>query len=524
MVLNPIKNKLLFLYFILLFWKISAISQNKKQPINIDSLYQIEIIKSDTETKVDKLIYLYKKSTKQKIRKDILEEALRIAKEIYYIKGIGICYNRKGITARYEQKYEESVVNHKRALSYLEKTTDTFHIGKCLNSLGVTYRKLNLEKEAFEAYLRALKLAEKIKNTRGISISLNGIGNVFLNTEQYDKSLRYLQQALQIEFEQKNLKGQEYGYANIGEIYLAKKNYDSAYFYFKKSLDLSLKNPRKENIAIKRILFGKLYQEKGMYQKSLHEYQKAIPKLEEYKNSRYLGKAYINMGITELYLNHYKQAKQYINKGLILAKKINSKENITLAYEALVEYYSKTNNYKEALEAHKAARIFHDSIVNITSQRSMINTQVAYETEEKDEKIHQLAIEKKHSEVIAKNNFKRFVITGILGLFSIVVLLIFFYLYRKNSDLELQQKNTEIKNYLVKITELKNIKNTSLNLEKYNLSKREIEVLTHISNGLKNEEISKKMFVSKNTIKTHITHIYAKLDVKNRIQAVRKIQ
>ncbi|WP_457611407.1 helix-turn-helix transcriptional regulator [Lutibacter sp.] len=45
-----------------------------------------------------------------------------------------------------------------------------------------------------------------------------------------------------------------------------------------------------------------------------------------------------------------------------------------------------------------------------------------------------------------------------------------------------------------------------------------------MSEGLSNDEISEKMFVSNNTIKTHIKNIYAKLDVKNRIQAIKKIK
>ena len=108
------------------------------------------------------LISLYKQSIRQKeIDKSILEDALTISKSLFYIKGIGVCYDRKGLNARYEQDYNSSITNHKRALSYLNQTSDTLLIIKCLNNLGVTYRKVNLEKEAFNYYFRALKLSEK---------------------------------------------------------------------------------------------------------------------------------------------------------------------------------------------------------------------------------------------------------------------------------------------------------------------------------------------------------------------------
>jgi LuxR family maltose regulon positive regulatory protein len=54
------------------------------------------------------------------------------------------------------------------------------------------------------------------------------------------------------------------------------------------------------------------------------------------------------------------------------------------------------------------------------------------------------------------------------------------------------------------------------------LVKLPIGILLYISEGLKNTEIADKMFVSINTVKTHIKNIFVKLDVSNRIQATNK--
>jgi DNA-binding NarL/FixJ family response regulator len=51
------------------------------------------------------------------------------------------------------------------------------------------------------------------------------------------------------------------------------------------------------------------------------------------------------------------------------------------------------------------------------------------------------------------------------------------------------------------------------------LSKREIEILALVANGLTNDEISKKLFISVTTVKIHLNHIFGKLNVKNRLQA-----
>ncbi|WP_233097935.1 response regulator transcription factor [Dictyobacter vulcani] len=52
------------------------------------------------------------------------------------------------------------------------------------------------------------------------------------------------------------------------------------------------------------------------------------------------------------------------------------------------------------------------------------------------------------------------------------------------------------------------------------LSKRELEVLRLLAAGSSNQEMAEKMIIGLNTVKTHLSNIYGKLGVRNRIQAV----
>ena len=56
----------------------------------------------------------------------------------------------------------------------------------------------------------------------------------------------------------------------------------------------------------------------------------------------------------------------------------------------------------------------------------------------------------------------------------------------------------------------------------FNLSKREVDVLEQLSEGLDYQEIAENLFISPATVRKHIENIYRKLQVNNKMKAVRK--
>ena len=54
------------------------------------------------------------------------------------------------------------------------------------------------------------------------------------------------------------------------------------------------------------------------------------------------------------------------------------------------------------------------------------------------------------------------------------------------------------------------------------LTKREIEVLTHVIQGKSSREVAETLFVSKRTVDFHLANVYDNLHVNNRVQAFRR--
>jgi len=83
--------------------------------------------------------------------------------------------------------------------------------------------------------------------------------------------------------------------------------------------------------------------------------------------------------------------------------------------------------------------------------------------------------------------------------------------------LKLTKRKTVIINKLVE--DFKVNENT---MRELGISGREYEVLKLIAQGYSNQEIADKLFISLNTVKTHSSNLFVKLDVKRRTQAIQR--
>ena len=105
--------------------------------------------------------------------------------------------------------------------------------------------------------------------------------------------------------------------------------------------------------------------------------------------------------------------------------------------------------------------------------------------------------------LISKNTSIEYIIAVIAIVFFFVGL----YINKRKNDTTTSQPTIEI---------------DTKKIEDLGLSKREYEVLCQLAKGHSNKEIASLLFVSESTIKTHVSNVYVKLDVKRRTQAIQK--
>ncbi len=189
--------------------------------------------------------------------------------------------------------------------------------------------------------------------------------------------------------------------------------------------------------------------------------------------------------------------------------------------------FTKTKKYEEAFSQLKKYNNLKDSIMGIEQKKVIENLTIKYKVQQKDDKIKIL---KQQREIVKRRNLL-FIVASILVILGLLVLVYIVNLKRKNNTLLIKEMQRDISDYIHKIHDFEeeiheqHVSKHDLFLEKikqFDLTEREEEVLLYISKGYKNAEIAEKIFVSVNTVKTHIKNIFVKMDVRNRIEATNK--
>ena len=387
-----------------------------------------------------------------------------------------------------EGNFKTAVSIYLEVIDFFKRKDDTIQLANAYSNLGVAYEQMELADKSIEYHKNALSLRLAIKDTINVAYSYNNIGVVYMEIyKTIDSALYYYIKAYNIFCEKNALYESSTVSNNIGHIYLDNKDFDEVDHYFAYSYSV--------------------YDSLNMEQ----------------------GRAEILRSYGQLYFAQGKdnEAINALKKSLLINEKAGNKKEILEINRILSKIYISTGNYPQAIQNMQVVNSIEDSILSIEKQKVIADMETKYQVKQKNKTIEVLRLEEElHIKQIRNQTLFIILLIVLIGL----VILILVFRSRQNK-LKYKQLSLEIQNYMLQIDEmqteiLKNGDSDKFSKEKikeFELSDREKEVLVLISQGFKNAEIAEKLFVSQNTIKTHIKNIYVKLDVKNRVEALKRV-
>ena len=435
----------------------------------------------------------------------------------FYLNEMGLIFYSKS-NFRFAEEY------FNKAFQIYKNNNLEVKAAQQLSNLGVIKEIYGDYDKATEIYLDALKIFQDNNDKASCKNIYNNLGIIYEILDNNEKALGYYQQAYSIK---SFTDSGAYCLNNIGVVYEKLNNADSALFYFKKALDKYIILKDSTNIATVVNNIGVNYMLKNEADSALIYYNTALQIFKSKKNIAGELQSYIHTA--ELYLNQHKYDEliMLLNNNKEKALKIEFQELLSQINNLLSQAYEEKKDYKNSNKYLKEYYEITNCILTNNNKQQINHLEIRYKTKEKNNEIKILKLKTS----VQKNQLTvQLLLIGLLSFFLLMILLIFFQ-YRKNQVRQTEQMQNDIHEFLSQIDDIKKTINKNerdtkdflINkLAKYELTERETEVLFLIGEGYKNAEIAEKMFVSINTVKTHTKNIFLKLDVRNRIGAIRK--
>ena len=462
----------------------------------------------------------FDKNTYRKFENDIL-------------KHLGYYYHRLG-------KLDSAILYNEKALKISRTSNDKKSEALLLNNIAGNYYVQGNYHLSLDFHLKALDIRNETNDTLGIIMSYGNIGLIHSVLKERDKCISYYKKAIWFSELSNNTNKISWLYRSLGDVYNDLNQHDKAIESINKSLDIctannnsiGLKNGLLSLNAVYLNLYSKYSKDKYLdstdvnFNKVSNLQKKAYDKRIDINYLTYKAK-------TLIFRKKYKEALRLLNESEKMLEKTGFEREYIDVHKFKSEAYEQMGNYNAALLYFKKSQAATDSL-NIIENNNKIVQKIAWF--EYNEKLKIAEIQSENKIELEKQNMRFWLFLVALFIAIIIAISIFSYLkLTKERKILQQQKEQALKKYdnieeayneiVSNFEELKSKKDNFTKVKKpfpewiNKLSKRETEVLSYISIGLSDKEISEKLFLSTSTVRTHCQRIYGKLLVKNRIEA-----
>lgn len=429
-----------------------------------------------------------------------VEKGMKLSEAIDFTDGMGEAYGWLGYLKAEKGDIPEAISYNLKSLDIAQRLGLEENYPVILNNLGNLHQDILDQDQAIKYFNECVAINKKLGKQKSLATNYNNLGSSYRFKGEFDKSLDYYNQSLVIRKKIDDQKGISFSYSNIGTVYQSIGDSEKALNFYEKSIEI------RRRLGIKKGLSASLYKAAELYRQKGNLIKANVMAIESYE----------------------------------LAKKYGYSYEVKESARVLYLIFKSENNLSKALAYHETYADLHDSLNSIDNQKAIIKSEYQFkynkraliDSLEKDKiLIQNQLLEDENSLVASKNAIQGLWLT--ISVLGIIMLMGALYFYRKNTGAKMDSFRSEIKLRLNETLSLKNEIETlnsgsssnqsDLNIVLHDkLSAREQEILDLLALGLSNKEIGEKLFVSVNTIKTHILSLYNKLDVKNRTQAAIK--
>jgi two-component system, NarL family, sensor kinase len=396
----------------------------------------------------------------------LAEQAKTLAEKINYKKGSAASYTILGNVCLLRADYTSAYSYHSKALAIHLKLGDKKLICDTYNNIGIIFYYQGDLPGSLKAHLNSLKLAKAANNKVSEARSYSNVGGIYVQQGNFKKALTTFEQGYAIQKELNDKIGMGRSLNNIGIVYLAQVKSDTALINFLECVKIKEEIGDILTIGQTYMNIAGIYLQKGYYSKSpqtrdslfaLSEkmFRQAINALERIGDKQTLAGAYNNLGLLYLQMKQQRVAREYIEKGFVMAKEMGTKDDLKNSYNAFYVADSMAGNYAGALANYKMWVIYRDSLVNDANTKKTVEAEMNFAFEQKELKMksNQEKKEVMYKEKLLRQKIAGWSLAGGIGLFLLLVALIINRARLKQKHTYQQMLNLKQKEQAVAIME-----------------------------------------------------------------------
>lgn len=261
-------------------------------------------------------------------------------------------YNNIGVIYELTENRQMALEYYLKAMEISQQSGHDEIIGELYNNIGIIYYTLGDNNRALEYYYKSLENSNRRKEELSMALSFSNIALVLLDLERFDEARSNFLNAFQIYNKHENKPGLAMIFDNLGNYFVAIQKYDSAQRYYTKCYNLyqELADNYSAHICLEEL--GDMYLLQNKYTQALPAFKEVFHYAKTSRHSDLKEKSALSLSKTYAQLKDYKTA--YFYQSIVVQisdslTRINKAEDVKHS-ELQIEFKKQTRKYERDLE------------------------------------------------------------------------------------------------------------------------------------------------------------------------------